>query len=135
MYKVQFLSFPPASVTEAKLQSPPLTIVCKTGSIEELCQKDKLLEDQRKIIVEIRIKLDEKHKELEELRQSLDSQDSTVDWLEAEKQQLQQRLLEADVKLEKSVKAVQTLVSRNQELAARVDQIGSTTSGSTSGAN
>ncbi|CAB3366562.1 Hypothetical predicted protein [Cloeon dipterum] len=52
------------------------------------------------------IKLDEKHKELEELRQSLDTQDSAVDWLEAEKQQLQQRLLEADEKLEKSVKVV-----------------------------
>ncbi|CAB3366564.1 Hypothetical predicted protein [Cloeon dipterum] len=57
--------------------------------IEKLCQKDKLLEDQRKIIVEIQIKLDEKQKELEELRQSLDTQDSAVDWLEADKQQLQ----------------------------------------------
>ncbi|XP_065347476.1 centrosomin isoform X2 [Cloeon dipterum] len=95
--------------------------------IEELCQKDKLLEDQRKIIVEIQIKLDEKQKELEELRQSLDTQHSAVDRLEADKQQLQQRLLEADEKLEKSVKVVQTLVSRNQELAARAagaDQIG-----------
>ncbi|CAB3387543.1 Hypothetical predicted protein [Cloeon dipterum] len=49
------------------------------SSIEELCQKDKLLEDQRKIIVEIQIKLDEKQMELEELRQSLDTQDSAVD--------------------------------------------------------
>ncbi|CAB3387541.1 Hypothetical predicted protein [Cloeon dipterum] len=70
---------------------------------EELCQMDKLLEDQRKIIFEIQIKLDEKQKELEELRQSLDTQHSAVDRLEAEKQQLQQRLLETDEKLEKSV--------------------------------
>ncbi|CAB3387540.1 Hypothetical predicted protein [Cloeon dipterum] len=77
-------------------------------------------------------------KELEELRQSLDTQDSAVDWLEADKRQLQQRLLEADEKLEKSVKVVQTLVLRNLELAARaagVDQIGSTTRRSTCGAN
>ncbi|CAB3388029.1 Hypothetical predicted protein [Cloeon dipterum] len=109
-----------------------------SSQIEELCLKDKLLEDQRKIIVEIQIKLDEKQKELEELRQSLDTQDSAVDWLEADKQQLQQRLLEADEKLEKSVKVVQTLVLHNLELAARAagaDQIGSTTRRSTCGAN
>ncbi|CAB3366574.1 Hypothetical predicted protein [Cloeon dipterum] len=100
--------------------------------IDELCLKDNLLADQRKIIVEIQIKLDEKQKEMEELRQSLDTQHSVVDWLEAEKQQ---RLLEADEKLEKSVKAVQTLVSRNLELAARAEQIGSTTRRSTCGAN
>ncbi|CAB3388045.1 Hypothetical predicted protein [Cloeon dipterum] len=45
--------------------------------IEELCLKDKLLEDQRKIIFEIQIKLDEKQKELEELRQLLDTRSSS----------------------------------------------------------
>ncbi|CAB3388044.1 Hypothetical predicted protein [Cloeon dipterum] len=78
------------------------------NNIEKLCLKDKLLEDQRKNIDEIQIKLDEKHKELEELRQSLDTQHSAVDRLEADKRQLQQRLLEADEKLEKSVKHDET---------------------------
>ncbi|CAB3389012.1 Hypothetical predicted protein, partial [Cloeon dipterum] len=87
--------------------------------IDELCLKDNLLADQRKIIVEIQIKLDEKQKEMEELRQSLDTQHSVVDWLEAEKQQ---RLLEADEKLEKSVKAVQTLHDETEHVWRELDE-------------
>ncbi|CAB3366572.1 Hypothetical predicted protein [Cloeon dipterum] len=96
---------PIGTVSQPVSKKEPLQILKVEEMVEivELCQKDKLLEDQRKIIVEIRIKLDEKQKELEELRQSLDTQHLAVDRLEAEKQQLQQRLLEADEKLEKSL--------------------------------
>jgi len=90
--------------------------------IQELCQKDKLLEDQRKIIVEIQIRLDEKQKELESLRQSLDSQQTTIINIQADNRVLNDKLRESEDKREKSVKVVQTLVTKNKELQAHVQE-------------
>ncbi|XP_059473090.1 centrosomin isoform X2 [Neocloeon triangulifer] len=91
--------------------------------VQELCFKDKLLEDQRRIIVEIQIRLDEKLKELESLRQSLDSQQTVISQMEADHQMLSKKLVESEEKQKKSMKVVQTLVTKNKELHNQITTI------------
>jgi hypothetical protein len=75
-----------------------------------------LLEDQRRIIVEIQILLDEKTKELESLRHSLETHQTTIINIESDNRILNEKLHEAEEKRDKSVKVVQNLVSKNKEL-------------------
>jgi hypothetical protein len=91
--------------------------------IQELCQKDRLLEDQRRIIVEIQIRLDEKQKELESLRHSLESHQTTIINIESDNRVLNEKLHEAEEKRDKSVKVVQNLVSKNKELQSQMQHV------------
>lgn len=88
--------------------------------MQELCQKDCLLEEQRKIIVEIQIRLDEKQKMLETLRQSLEASQATAARLEAEQSSLQQQLRESEEKRSKSCKVVQNLMTKTKQLSSEL---------------
>lgn len=73
--------------------------------------------------MEIQIRLDEKQKELESLRHSLESHQTTIINIESDNRILNDKLHEAEEKRDKSVKVVQTLVSKNKELQTQVQHV------------
>ncbi|KAF4524779.1 hypothetical protein B566_EDAN014473 [Ephemera danica] len=85
--------------------------------IQELNQKDAMLEEQRRIIVEIEIKLEEKQKQLESLRQQLEATRATVARHEAEQAALSERLRESEEKRGKACKIVQSLMTSNHQMS------------------
>lgn len=85
--------------------------------MQELCHKDAQLEEQRRIIVEIQIRLDEKQKQLEALRQNLEVSQATSTRLEAEHSSLREQLRESEKKRTKASGVVQGLMAKTKLLS------------------